>query len=63
MVQIGESEEFELKIDGIGGYWTRRAGIFRGLSDDVNLDRAALIRIREAKGKTAYIQEACTSDG
>ena len=32
MVQIGISEEFKLKIDGIGGYWSGRAGVFQVLS-------------------------------
>ena len=61
MTQIGVSEEFELKIDGIGGYWSGRSGVFRGLSDEVNIGTAALIRMGEAKGKTVYI--AFTQNG
>ena len=55
MTQLGISEKFTLKIDGIGGYWSGRAGIFQVLSDDVNIGTAALIRMGEAKGKTVYI--------
>ena len=48
MVQLGISEEFELKIDGIGGYWSGRASVVTGLSDEVNIGTAALIRMGEA---------------
>ena len=44
-----------MKIDSIGGYWSGRAGVFWVLSDDINIGTAALIRMGEAKGKTAYI--------
>ena len=55
MIQIGISEEFELNIDGIGGYWSGRASVVKGLSDEVNIGTAALIHIGEAQGKTVYL--------
>ena len=45
MIQLGISEEFELEIDGIGGYWSGRASVVKGLSDEVNIGTAALIRM------------------
>ena len=48
MMQIGISEEFELDIDGIGGYWSRRASVVIGLSDEVNISTTALICMGEA---------------
>ena len=48
MIQLGISEEFELEIDGIGGYWSGRASVVKGLSDEVNIGTTALIRMGEA---------------
>ena len=45
MIQLGISEEFELKIDGIGGYWSGRASMVKGLSNEVNIGTTALIRM------------------
>ena len=55
MIQLGIREELELKIDGIGGYWSGRASMVKGLSDKVNIGAGALIRIGEARGKIVYL--------
>ena len=55
MTQLGISEKFTLKIDGIGGYWSGKASVVKGLSDEVNIGTAALIRMGEARGKTVYL--------
>ena len=55
MIQLGVSEEFELKIDGIGGYWLGRASMVKGLSDEVSIGTTALLRMGETWGKTVYL--------
>ena len=55
MIQLGITEEFELNIEGIGGYWLGRASVVKGLSDEVNIGTGALIRIGEARGKIVYL--------
>ena len=44
-----------MKIDGIGGYWSGRASVVKGLSDEINIGTGALIRIGEARGKIVYL--------
>ena len=42
-------------MDGMGGYWSRRASVVKGLSDEVNIRTTTLIRMGEARGKTVYL--------
>ena len=55
MIQLGITKEFELKIEGIGGYWSGRASVVKGLSDEVNVGTGVLICIGEAQGKIVYL--------
>ena len=55
LIQIGESEEFMLQLEGLGAKWAGKASVFQTLSDEINVGTAALIKMGESQGKTPYL--------
>ena len=55
LIQLGETEEITIRLDGTGAVWTGKACVFQELADEMNIGTAALISMGKKKGKSPYL--------
>ena len=55
IIQLGETEEITIQLDGTGAKWTGKACVFQELADEMNIGTAALISAGRKKGKSLYL--------
>ena len=55
IIQLGETEEITIQLDGTGAKWTGKACVFQELADEMNIGTAALISAGRKQGRSLYL--------